>query len=99
MTRHVISRGQHGRDDMKIGPFFQQGRMGRWWGIIKVDPGARVVSGHFAGAYLRFTTTVGEQALVGSKVEGATTLEYSWDDHALAVFATKLGKKGRMSYF
>ena len=33
-------------------------------GDDEVDPGARTISGHFAGAYLRFATTQGEQVLV-----------------------------------
>jgi predicted alpha-1,2-mannosidase len=33
-------------------------------GDDEVDPDARTISGHFAGAYLRFATTSGEQVLV-----------------------------------
>jgi predicted alpha-1,2-mannosidase len=33
-------------------------------GFSEVNPGAAKVSGHFAGAYLRFSTTEGEQVLV-----------------------------------
>ena len=33
-------------------------------GFSEVDPGAKTISGHFAGAYLRFATTEGEQILV-----------------------------------
>jgi predicted alpha-1,2-mannosidase len=33
-------------------------------GDDEVDPDARTISGHFAGAYLRFATTQGEQVLV-----------------------------------
>ena len=33
-------------------------------GFSEVEPGAATVSGHFAGAYLRFSTTEGEQVLV-----------------------------------
>ncbi len=41
-------------------------------GDNEVDPGARTVSGHFAGTYLRFSTRTGEQLLI--KV--ATGLSY-----------------------
>ncbi|HEX4137857.1 MAG TPA: GH92 family glycosyl hydrolase [Bryobacteraceae bacterium] len=48
-------------------------------GYDDVEPGARTVSGNFAGAYLRFTTTQGEQVLV--KV--ATGLSYAMAEERL----------------
>jgi len=46
-------------------------------GDDEVDPDARTISGHFAGAYLRFATTSGEQVLVkvASGVSYATAEE------------------------
>ncbi len=50
-----------------FGTFKQHPRQGTGWPIIgfsEVDPGAKSISGQFAGAYLRFSSTAGEQILV-----------------------------------
>jgi predicted alpha-1,2-mannosidase len=50
-----------------FGTFKQHPSQGSEWPIIgfsEVDPGAKSINGHFAGAYLRFSTTAGEQILV-----------------------------------
>lgn len=50
-----------------FGTFKQHPSQGAGWPIIgfsEVDPGTKSISGHFAGAYLRFSTTEGEQILV-----------------------------------
>ncbi|HEX3985965.1 MAG TPA: GH92 family glycosyl hydrolase [Acidobacteriaceae bacterium] len=65
--RNIYFVAQLSRPFTTFGTFRQHPSEGRGWPIIgfsEVDPGVRTISGRFAGAYLRFSTTAGEQVLV-----------------------------------
>lgn len=73
-TVRGISRGGHSyfvaefsRPFTSFGTFKQHPAEHPGYSLLgddEVDPDARTISGHFAGAYLRFATTQGEQVLV-----------------------------------
>ncbi len=65
--RDICFVAELSRPFSSFGTFKQHPSTQPGWPIIgfsEVDPGAKTISGHFAGAYLRFATTEGEQILV-----------------------------------